>query len=200
MPMQDNIHFYVNWAKERIDEMDAALTSLAGKVSELEAGIRTKANKALADMEKRRDEFSDIVKKQTQASEASWVSTKTQLESDWNAFEKQVKTYIEKFGTQIEQQQATFALQSAAQLKAWQETAEKFSDAAKGFTTERRIEIDAAIERMKADADEAQKRFQKLTLAGNESWSALTSALSETRTAFDRANQAARDAFKRAAA
>ncbi len=36
-----------------------------------------------------------------------------------NVFEAEVKNYVESFGKQIGQQQATFKLQSAAQLKAW---------------------------------------------------------------------------------
>ena len=30
MPAESTMHFYFNWAKERIDEMDAALASLEG--------------------------------------------------------------------------------------------------------------------------------------------------------------------------
>ena len=32
MSAPSNIHFYVNWAKERLDEMEATLTSLEAKV------------------------------------------------------------------------------------------------------------------------------------------------------------------------
>jgi hypothetical protein len=34
------IHFYLNWAKERLDEMDATLASLETKVSEVQADAR----------------------------------------------------------------------------------------------------------------------------------------------------------------
>ena len=37
MPTQSSIHFYLNWAKERIDEMDATLASLESKASEVQA-------------------------------------------------------------------------------------------------------------------------------------------------------------------
>ena len=33
--MASNVQFYLNWAKERIDEMDAVLTSLQNKASQL---------------------------------------------------------------------------------------------------------------------------------------------------------------------
>jgi hypothetical protein len=199
MTTQSNIHFFVNWAKGRLDEMDATLTSLEGKVGGVQADARDKANKVLADLRKKRDDFRDTVKKQSEANEAAWISAKTKLESEWNVFEAEVKKYVESFGNQIEQQQAIFKLQSAAQLKAWREAANKLNSSAKDFAAERRGEIDAAVKRMNTDATAAEEKLQKLNQAGAQSWSALMAALTETRAAFDRANQAARDAFKRAA-
>ncbi len=197
---QSNIHFYVNWAKERLDEMEAALTSLEGKVGALQADVRDKANKVLTDLRKQRDDFRDTVKKQSEANEAAWISAKAKLEPEWNSFEADVKKYVESFSKQFEHQQATFKLQAAAQLKAWREAADKLGSDAKEFATERRVEIDAAVKRMKADAAAAEEKIQKnLNQTGTQSWSALMTTLTETRAAFDRANQAAREAFKRAA-
>ena len=64
MATQSSIHFYLNWAKERIDEMDATLASLETKVSEVQADARVKANQILADLRKKRDDFRSTVKKQ----------------------------------------------------------------------------------------------------------------------------------------
>src|SRR6266540_2736668 len=176
MATQSSIHFYLNWAKERIDEMDATLASLETKVSEVQADARVKANQILADLRKKRDDFRSTVKKQAEA-----------------------KKYVDTFGKKIEQQQATFKLQAAAQLKAWREAADKLRTAGKEFAAERRGEIEATVKRMEADAAVAEERLQKLNQAGMQSWSALMGALAETRAAFDRANQAAQEAFKRAA-
>ena len=200
MQTQSNIHFYVNWAKERLDEMEAVLTSLESKVGEVQADARDKAKKALADLGKTRDIFRDTVKKQAQANEAAWTSAKAKLEPEWNSFEAEVRKYVDTFSKQIEQQRAAFKLQSAAQLKAWREAADKLAGDTKQFTTERQAEIDTAVKRMQADATAAEEKLQKqMEQVGTKSWSALMAVLTETRTAFDRANQAARDVFKRAA-
>jgi hypothetical protein len=196
MATQSSIHFYLNWAKERIDEMDATLASLEAKVSEVHADARVKANQVLADLRKKRDDFQFTVKKQAEANEAAWIKAKAQLETEWNAFEMEVKKYVDSFGKKIEQQQATFKLQAAAQLKAWREAADKLRTAGKEFAAERRGEIEAVAKRMDADAAQAEERLRKLNQAGGQSWSALMTALSETRAAFDRANQAAQDAFR----
>jgi hypothetical protein len=199
MATQSNIHFYLNWAKERIDEMDATLASLETKVSEVQADARVKANQVLVELRKKRDDFRSTVKKQAEADEATWIKAKAQLETEWSAFETEVKKYVDSFGKKIEQQQATFKLQAAAQLKAWREAADKLRTAGKEFAAERRGEIEATVKRMEVDAAVAEERLQKLNQAGMQSWSALMGALAETRAAFDRANQAAQEAFKRAA-
>jgi hypothetical protein len=200
MQPQSNIHFYVNWAKERLDEMEAVLTSLESRIGEVQVDARDKANKALAELRKARDIFRDTVKKQAEASEATWTSAKAKLEPEWDTFEAEVKKYVENFAKQLEQQRATFKLQSAAQLKAWREAADKLAGDTKQFTTERQAEIDATVKRMQADAAAAEEKLQKqIEQMGTQSWSALMAVLTETRAAFDRANQAARDALKRAA-
>ncbi len=199
MTTQSNVHFFTNWAKERLDEMDAAVTSLGGKLAEVQSDARDKANKVLADLGKQRDEFRDIIKKQSEASEPALIQAKAKLEADWRSFEAEVKKYVETFGKGIEHQQATFKVQADAQLKAWRGAADQLGVDAKKFAADRRGEIDAALQRMHADAAEAEKKLQKFNQAGTQSWSALMAALTETRAAFDRANQAAQEAFKRAA-
>src|SRR4249920_3693441 len=124
MSQHSAIHFYLNWAKERIDEMDATLASLEAKASELQADARSKANQALADMRKKRDDFRDTLKKQSDANEAVWIKEKTRLQCEWNAFETEVEKYIESSSQKIEQQQALFKTQADAQVKAWREAAE----------------------------------------------------------------------------
>ena len=199
MPMQSSVHFFLNWAKERIDEMDATLASLEVKASQVQADSKVKAGQLIAELQKQRDEFRAIVQERAEAGEAAWDRMKPQLESYWNDFEAQVKTYIESVGKQIEQQQATFRDVAAAQMKAWREAADKFHDEAAKVAAARRSDIDAAVTQMKADASEAEARLQKLKLKGSESWTALGAALAESRKAFDHANHAAWEALKRAA-
>ena len=197
MPAESSMHFYLNWAKERIDEMDAALASLEGKAAKLQADSRVNADRLIADLRKTRDEFQSAVKRQAEANDTAWESIKVQLEIEWKKFEAEVKKYLETFGKDVEQQKAVFQGQLAAQIKAWRETADKIHAAAMQLATERRRDIEETVTRMRGDAAVAEEKLQKLARAGTESWAALNEALAETRATFDRANQAARDAFKR---
>lgn len=193
MAEQSSMHFFLNWAKERIDEMDAALASFEVKAGQAEAESKVKADQFVADLQKRRDEFQALLKTQTQAGEAAWARAKTDMEQQWNGFEAQVRTYFESAGKQVGQQQATFKEIAAAQAKAWREATDKFREAAGKVVADHSGDFDAVLKKMKADASEAEARLKQ---AGSESWSVLSAALAESRKAFDQANQAASDALK----
>jgi len=198
MRNQTSSHFYIDWAKERLDEMDATVTSLESKIGSVRADARAKATTFLVQLRNSRDGFRDMITAQAEASEADWNGAKTTLESQWAGFESEVGKYVESFGTVAEIQQATFQLQAAAQLKAWREAADNLGSAANDFAAERRGEIDATVKRMADAAVTAEESLKRLSQAGTQSWSVLMAALTETRGTFDRANQAVRDQFKRA--
>ncbi|WP_347336705.1 hypothetical protein [Bradyrhizobium manausense] len=169
MSEQSSMHFYLNWAKERIDEMDAALASFEIKASDVKAESKVKAEHIIADLKKRRDEFQVQLKAQADAGGAAWARSKTELETQWNGFEAQMKVYFESAGKQLEQQQATFKDIAAAQAKDWREAADKFREAAGNVAATRTGDFDAAFKQLKCDTTEAEARLQKLKQAGGKS-------------------------------
>jgi hypothetical protein len=198
MPEQSSMHAYLNWTKQRIDEMDATLASLETKAGQLKAESKAKADEVIADLKKRRDEFQATINAQLEAAEATIRANKADLEAQWPGFEAQVKTYFETVGKQVEQQQSAFRDIAAVQIQAWQKAADEFHDSAVKVAAAKRNDLDAVLKQMKAGAAEAEARFEKVKQAGGESWSALSAALAESRKAFDVATQQAWDALKRA--
>ena len=192
MATQSNIHFFTNWAKERLDEMDAAVTLLEGKLGEVQSDARDKANAVLAELRKQRDAFRDTINQQSEAGEAAWTQTKTQLEATGvQAGSEIVELRQENRSTSSNVQGSGGPIEGVARRPT--------NLASTPVAVERRSDINAALQRMNADAAEAEKKLQKFNQAGTESWSALMGALTETRAAFDRANQAAQEAFKKVA-
>jgi hypothetical protein len=195
--MASSAHFYLNWAKERIDEMDAVLGSLESKSSQIAAESRVTAEKIVAELRTKRDAFSSDMKKQAEASEGAWLQAKQKLESQWDSFQADARKFFEDFGEQLNLQQTTFDEVAAAQLKAWREAADKIQAASAEFAADRRAKVEIAVQQMKAAASATEANVQKFAKAGSESWTALNAALAESRMAFDHANQTAWDAFKR---
>ena len=198
MTAHSSIHFYLNWTKERIDEMDAAVASLEAKASQIQASSKQAADRLIADLKKRRDEFDADVKAHADAGEAALQASKARLDSQWHGFEAQIKSYFETVGKQLEQQQATFQDVAAAQVRAWHQAADKLHEDAVKVAAAKRADIDDAVKQMKAQAAEVEDRLQKLKQAGGESWATLSTGLAESRKAFDQAIQLASDAFNRA--
>jgi hypothetical protein len=101
MPTQSSAHFFLNWGKERIDEMDATLASLESKAAEMRAESRDKADKFIADLRKKRDEFESTVKKQAEAGQAAREVAKARLETQWKGFETEIKKCLDDCDLQV---------------------------------------------------------------------------------------------------
>jgi hypothetical protein len=76
MATQSSVDFFHNWAKERIDEMDATVASLKSKAAELRAESRVKADHFIADLRTKRDEFEVTVKPSARTSSSTKLSSK----------------------------------------------------------------------------------------------------------------------------
>jgi hypothetical protein len=196
MTEQSRLHAHLNWAKQRIDEMDATLASLETTLSAVKADSRAKASQLIADMKKQRDEFQAKARSQAQAAESALQPLQAQLDSCWRGFEAQLKAYFAGVVEQIEHQQTAFLAIATAHAKSWRESADTFQREAAKVAAAKRADLDAAIKEMKAEAAQAETRFNKLKQAGSESWAALSTALATSRSAFDRANRQAGDALK----
>jgi len=195
---QSHMHGQLNWAKMRLDEIDAALALFESQVGELQGNARAKAESALADMRAQRDVFRDTIKKERAIGEADWTRAKAVLETDWSAFEASVQKFMDAASAQADEQKAAFRVRADAQRRAWQQTIDKLDDAATKVSADSKAEFESAKKRMEADAAAAETKLDKLNSAGTQSWAAFKTALAETRAAFDRANQEAYDAFKSA--
>ncbi|BAM86463.1 conserved hypothetical protein [Bradyrhizobium oligotrophicum S58] len=196
MSAQSTMNVYLNWARERLHEMDAALESLGVKAAETEAASKLKAEEIIADLKKRRRELEALLKTQAEAGDAALATAKTELDQHWAGFESQMKAYFDTAGKQAEQQQAAFKDIAAAQAKAWRESADRFREAAINVTTAGTTDVDAVLKQLKTDAAQAGAHLEALKQTGAQSWSVFSAALSESRKAFDAANQAAWNALK----
>ena len=199
MTTQKGTPLLLDWAKARLDEMDATVTSLQSEAGKLQAAARKNAQAVVAEMLKQRDAFGNAIKKQETPTEDAWAKTKAALESEWKAFEASLQRYFDESREQSGQQVAVFRASAEAQRKTWQYSIEEIRRATAGLASEQKVQAEAAMKRMKADADAAKVKLDAVGHAGTESWSAYKAALAATRAAFDSAAQAAQDAFKRAA-
>jgi hypothetical protein len=186
----------VTWTKQRLDEMDAALTSIETRANHLASEATEKANALSAELKKRRADFETEVKAQLKAGESALEASKTQLDQEWARFEADLRAYVETVGADLDQKRATFADLAEAQAKAWGEAAEKLQAAAAELGAENRARIEQAIARLRADSTEAKAHLDEFRQAGSESWAAFSAALQISRKKFDEASRSAWEALK----
>lgn len=192
-----SVHFQLNWVKERIDEMDAALASLEKSARKARSRSGSDASRLVGELRKRRARFAAIVKKQAKANDAAWQRSRTLLEAEWKTFEAEATRQFKTAARQAEQK-ALFRRASGVQAKAWREAVARLQDVAGALLPARRTRLSIAVRQMKAEAAKAQARLRKLAGAGSVSWSAMHKALTASRKAFDRANRKAGHAIRRA--
>ena len=169
MAEQSSMHFYLNWAKERIDRIDAALASLEVKAGQTQADWKVKANQLIAELEIERDEFQATVKKQVEASEAVWERTKAHVGTPVEQLRSASETLHRHCRQAISSSRRSYSATSPPlRRRRGAKWPDKFYDAATKFAAERRAEIEAAVKQMRANA-EADARLRKLKQAGSAS-------------------------------
>ena len=199
MTTETYTHHFTNWAKERLDEIDATLASMETRASTLQADAKKQTEKAVLEIREQREVFQEAIRKQKDESEASWAKAKSGLEANWTSFEGFVQNYHSELRQNEEQLGVTFMARAEAQRKAWQETLDSLRAKAGTFAAGKKQEADAALTHLKAEADAAKSKLETQRKAGGQSWAAFKTALEESRGAFDRATRTAVEAFKKAA-
>jgi hypothetical protein len=192
------LHPFLDWMRQRIDEMDATVASFDAKAGQLKAEAAPKAAELLADLKRRRAQFRAKAGEELEAADGLLKAGKAQLETQWRGFEEQVDAYLRGLDKQAAQHQGTFRDVAAAQMKAWGEVQRELQAEAARLTAAQRPKVEAALEQMKTHAAEAGQRLQEFKRAGDQSWVSLNAALAESRKAFDRASREAWQALKKA--
>jgi hypothetical protein len=199
MTSESHTHHFSSWAKERLDEIDATLTSIEARVGTLHADAKKQAEKAVSQIRAQRDLFQEALRKGQQEGDAAWTQAKVDLHGNWLSFESIVQKYMSETRQNTEQQQATFTARAEAQRKAWQETIDALHGKVTAFAAGKKHDLDTALGHLRTEAETAKSKLEKNQKAGEQSWAALNTALEESRTAFDKASQKALEAFKKAA-
>lgn len=189
-------HAYTEWAKSRLDEMDATVFVLEDKVENMENDASKKAETALDEMRSWRNSFKTRIDENLQNSEKAWADIKTHLDNDWDQFESSVQERLGAGKDDVEQYRAAFKARAEAQIKGWQTAITELKNEAIKFQIDSSVEVEKAIAKMKAKATDVEVKLDRLKKAESQTVTALNSALSETRKAFEKANKKAHKAFK----
>ena len=81
MTTETYAHHFSNWAKERLNEIEATLTSIEARAGSLQAEGKKQAEKALSEIRAQRDLFEKAIQKHKVESEAGWTKSEERFGS-----------------------------------------------------------------------------------------------------------------------
>jgi DNA repair exonuclease SbcCD ATPase subunit len=189
MSKQSLAHEYVEWTKQKLDEIDATLAALDGSVEALKADARTQADRAIARIRAARDAFqsqADTLRSDTAAAKAIADDAYIAVEAEWAEVELAFRDFLTAAAGQASVVRKALAARAAAQRQSWQSSLQAIRASASAAIDHARGEGDAAIRRLIAEAEKAEAKLGKLPGAGDESWKAIKGGLKETVAAYDR--------------
>lgn len=196
MHEQSSIQIMKDWAKGRVDEMNAVLSAVEGQMGRVSADGRRDAEQAVEEMRRQRDRIEAQVREvqDWNMAMAAFEDLKGRIASGWAQFESAAQKAVDA----AHKEKEAFEARAKTQMKAWQTSVEAFQEAAQDVQSRQRTEFEFALRNLQAQALAARQRLDSVSGAGAFSWQSLSSALNDSRSALEKANMEAYEAWKKA--
>ena len=195
-------HAAIEWARERLLEIDATLATLEEDAGRLRDDASKRADDAIAKLRATRDaygaKFDAVLADGRQQTEATVAEARAALEAQWSEFERELEGYFTSINSEIALRKQVFQARAKAEEAYWRQAIADLQASAASAVAERRAGLEARIAALQAVTDGARARLVRLQLAGGETWSALRDGLAEARSVFDKTYEAVRAALERA--
>lgn len=194
MTDQNKIDEFVGWTKTRLDEMAAAVKALQERLDSLDDQVRSEAEQSITKAQAWLSDCVDQLSRVREQGESAVEDAQAHIEKTWADFEQEASKWVEIANNQ----QQTFEAQAQAQMQSWRGTVDEFMQRATHVQDAGRKDVEAAVEKLRADAKQAETQLGDLQKAGSASWDAMAKALEKSRSAFDKAASQARKEFGKA--
>jgi len=188
-------HEQLEWTKQKLDEIDATLASLEDSAKSLSSDARTEAERALAQIEKARNDLSENFETLRAQGKVTGDYAYAALEAKWTEVELGLQNYLASAATQADTVKKALAARAAAQRESWQKALAVVQATASEAVERARIEVEAAADRLTEAAAKVEAKFGQASNAGDESWKAIQSAIAETRSIHERTWKKITDSF-----
>jgi DNA repair exonuclease SbcCD ATPase subunit len=195
-------HAAIEWAKERLLEIDATVATLEEDAGKLHDDIRKRADEIIAKLRATRDAYGakieGVLADGRQQTESMVAETRAALETQWSAFERDLEGYLTSINSEIALRKEVFQARMKAEEAYWRQRIADLKASTSSVAAKRRAALEARIAAVQAEADAAKARLARLQQAGGDAWSALRDGLAEARGVFDKTYEAVRGAIERA--
>jgi hypothetical protein len=190
MSPQKSGHADLEWAKQKLDEIDATLEALGGSVETLKKDARTEADRAIAWIRTARDAFKakvDAVWPDAAATKALADDTYASLEAKWAEVELAFQEdFLAAAAGQVNVVKKALKARAEARRQSWQSSLQAIRAASADAIEHAHSEAYAALRRLAAETAKAEARLGQVSAAGDESWTAIKGGLKEAISVYER--------------
>jgi hypothetical protein len=195
-------HAAIEWARERLLEIDATVATLEEDADRLRDDASKRADETIAKLRATRNaygaKFDAVLADGRQQTEAMVADARVALEAQWSEFERDLERYLTTINSEIALRRQVFQARAKAAEAYWRQRIADLKAQTASAAAERRAALEARIAALQLEAEAAKARLARLQVAGGQAWSALRDGLAEARGVFDNTYEAVRAAIERA--
>lgn len=198
MTEHDSAHQTVAWARQRLDEVDAIITSLESSAQQLREKAGDDVQAALARLQQSRaaiQGYSDSLRDEADVARQHTSETLVKIEAEWLEVESTFQSFLSTTRDHAETVRNVLAARAAAQRKSWENTLRGFGEQAQETAEKARKDFDDVYRRLSSEVEKVQARIGDARGAGDESWKALKAGLAEVRDVQSQTIQKIKTAF-----
>lgn len=200
MTSKSAAHDTIAWAKQRLDDADAAITEIERANRELAGQARQAADAALVRLKESRsklDGYAAQLQSEALSVKSGIDDVQQALEEEWIEVESALQAFVSAAGERADAARELAIARARAQRNSWKASYSDLRRQAEEAVDTARTEFDSAIKRLSEEAEKFQARIGEAKDAGDESWAAVKTGLSDAKSAHDRTIQKIRDAFSK---
>lgn len=175
----------IHWSQERLSELDAAVAKVDQDLATRQADTRAKGEAALKDLRAQRDAYkvkvNEAVSNAKTWTDAQVAEANKSLDEAATAFQVKLGEYLDAVKSDVASRRAVLEAEYEARQKAWQKSIDELRSEARKLDSERLAGIDARIDALNAQMDDAKVRIGRLQEASREAWAAVTRDYAEAK-------------------
>jgi DNA repair exonuclease SbcCD ATPase subunit len=161
-------------SQDRLAELDTVIAQIEKETANLDAEARAKAEAALERLRETRDAYraraEEAAANAREWTDAQVTEAQEALNRNWTAFDTELRGYLDAIAADLATRRALLEAQLEARQQAWQEAIEELRTEADKLADQQRAAIEARIEALSAQVNEARARTERLRNASREAW------------------------------
>lgn len=186
MTNQSRAHAQLEWTKQKLDEIDAALGSIEASVGKTQNKVSLEADQALDRLKSERDRLQkgfESLRADVEARRGVADEVYDFLQASWIDVEIAFQDFLTTISSQTDVVKATIAAQAEAQRQSWLKSIDAVRASASDVVDRARGEVDAAIAQLDDAGKKVEAKLGQASAAGDVSWQALKVGIEETKQA-----------------